>query len=873
MTPSKSIKEKKNTKKRRSRVDEKPKNIKKYEHKSTRPNNPHAGLAVENVDSAEHEKTTIDLDTMRPHDPEYNPNLESGYDPDNDKHIRPRLVWAGKYNKTSLEIDVLPMHVHERIDPHSIIEKIGKSEMQSQMDSFFDREENTLEISKELQFYQHKNNWSNRFIAGDSLLVMNSLIFKENMAGRIQMIYIDPPYGINYASNFQPNVCKYRVALTDEDEDLTEEVEMVRAFRDTWEYGIHSYLTSLRDRLVLAKKLLKNTGSCFVQISSENVHLVRTIMDEIFGENNFIRLISYRTKPPLNTKYMPGIVDYIIWYAKDIECVTFNRLFTKREIGKDTAYTLIEEQNGVRRSMTNFEKENTEKLSEKLKIFSTISLVSTGKTENCIYKFNIDGDVIKPPPSGKSWKTNKEGMMRLIEENRVKYKKGGTPRYIVYYNDYPVQELSNIWTDTQGASDKRYVVQTSEKVIQRCMLMATNPGDLVFDPTCGSGTTAYIAEKFGRRWITCDTSRISINIAKQRLITSIFNYYELINEKNGVSSGFKYETVPHVTLGQIAQRKKHGSEILVDQPKIQEKKCRISGPFTVEAIPPHIAKSIDEFYNSNGNIIKNNEQGFQSEWRNALLHDGIRGRKNQRIKIKTLNPDPTTKWIHGIGKTNDKNPKIVAISFGPEYGSLGAQHVANTIKEVISINPKPDIVIFIAMNFDPEAVNQIEKTNVKGIEFLKVIMNSDLLTEDLKKSDSKNESFWLLGQPDIHVTSGKKNVVVSINGYDYYDIKNDKIDSSGTSKIVMWMLDTNYDGKSLCPDQIFFPMKGGTGQKGWLKLAAALRSYIDVEKAAQFIATKSAKFDVQEERYAAVKIIDDRGIESMKRFRVGRDDK
>lgn len=860
----------KNIKKIGKNIKKKTTSVKKYEHSESRLNNPHVGIAIENIDSDEQEKTVVMITKEHPHDPKHNPNHQSGYDPDNDKHLRPVLMWAGKYSKQEITIDVLPLHVHERIDPHSIIQKIAKQEVQSQMDSFFDRDENVLEISKELQFYQHKNGWSNRLIAGDSLLVMNSLLTKEHMAGAVQMIYIDPPYGINYGSNFQPYVCKHSVSQNDEDDDLTEEVEMVRAFRDTWEHGIHSYLTSLRNRLLLAKKLLKDTGSCFVQISSENVHLVRMIMEEVFDKDNFMGLVSYRTKSPLGAKHMPEIVDYIVWYAKNKDNIVFNPLFMKREIGKDTPFVFIEEKNGKRRPMTDFEKENPDKISNELKIFCIDNLVSSGKTESCIYEFEINGERIKPPSSGRSWRTNKEGMERLVKKKRIK-RGDGNPRYIMYYEDFPVQGLTNVWSDTRGAGNKRYVVQTSDKIIQRCMLMTTNPGDLVFDPTCGSGTTAYVAEKFGRRWITCDTSRISTNIAKQRLVTSVFDYHELCDDNLGVSGGFEYETVPHVTLGQIAQEKEHGRERLVDRPKIKEKNCRVTGPFTVEAIPPPIAKSIDELYDQNGDTIKNDGNTFQSEWKNALSQSGIRGRKNQRIKFTSLNSDPKTKWIHARGKTDEEKSKTVAVSFGPEYGSLDPQQVANTIKEVISINPKPDMVIFVAMNFDPEATNQIEKTSVRGIEFLRSVMNSDLLTEDLKKSDSKNESFWLLGQPDVHATSGKKNIIVSVRGYDYYDIKSGRIDSAGASKIVMWMLDTDYDGKSICPDQIFFPMTDGSGQKGWLKLAAALKSYIDIEKGKKFTTTKSVKFDVDEERDVAVKIIDDRGIESVKIFRVGND--
>ena len=235
--------------------------------------------------------------------------------------------------------------------------------------------------------------------------------------------------------------------------------------------------------------------------------------------------------------------------------------------------------------MTKSEKENPHMIPNELKVFSTESLVSAGKTKSCIFEFDLKGELIKPPSNGRSWRTHHKGMKKLIEMNRYVLGKK-IPRYVMYYDDFPIQTLTNIWSDSQGADNKRYVVQTSDKIIQRCMLMTTNPGDLILDPTCGSGTTAFVAEKFGRRWITCDTSRISINIAKQRLITSLFDYYKLRNEDQGVSGGFEYENVPHVTLAQIANGEAYGAEDLIDKPKIKEKNCRVTGPFTVEATPP-----------------------------------------------------------------------------------------------------------------------------------------------------------------------------------------------------------------------------------------------------------------------------------------------
>jgi len=327
-------------------------------------------------------------------------------------------------------------------------------------------------------------------IAGDSLLAMNSLLEKEGMAGKVQMIYIDPPYGIKYGSNFQPFVNK-RDAKDGKDEDLTAEPEQIRAFRDTWELGIHSYLTYLRDRLLLARELLTESGSVFVQISDENVHHVRELMDEVFGAGNFLALITFTTSVPLGATYIPGVTNYLLWYAKDVKLTKFRRLYVDKAIGEGTAYSSVELADGTRRAMTTREQENPSLLPEGCRYFFNLSLLSAGTTQSCVYDFEFAGRKFSPG-GGRSWKTTQDGMRRLGWANRI-FVAGNTPRYVLYADDYPVSELTNNWTDTAGATDKVYIVQTMAKVIQRCLLMTTDPGDLVFDPTCvRKGTRVWV---------------------------------------------------------------------------------------------------------------------------------------------------------------------------------------------------------------------------------------------------------------------------------------------------------------------------------------------------------------------------------------------
>jgi adenine-specific DNA-methyltransferase len=370
---------------------------------------------------------------------------------------------------------------------------------------------------------------------------------------------MDPPYGIKFSSNWQNEVGKRDVK--DSNEDLTREPEMIKAYRDTWTLGVHSYLDYLKQRLIVARELLTDSGSVFVQISDENLHRVRAVMDEVFGAENFECIIVYRTSVPLKSTGLPSICDYIIWYSKSKARIKRFDLFSVRQEGTGGIYNYVEEPSGHRRSMTAEERDGTAKVPNGSRSFGTDNLVSSGYTVTCTFDTAFEGRVYQPS-SAKSWKTNHEGMERLKRARRVNAS-GDTLRAMMYIEDFPVQKLTALWTDTKGESDKQYVVQTASKIIQRCLQMTTDPGDLVLDPTCGSGTTAYVAEQWGRRWITIDSSRVAVAIARQRLLTSQFDTYKTKDVSEGVDpgkpknpgTGFHYRTVPHITLGRIAQNR------------------------------------------------------------------------------------------------------------------------------------------------------------------------------------------------------------------------------------------------------------------------------------------------------------------------------
>lgn len=823
--------------------------IEQYEHlDKERVNNPHIGLVNESTDT------------------EYGQNKKTyQYDP----HLDPQLQWAGKVERTSFEVPVVSLHVHERIDPKTIIDSVKKEKSDdSEQLSLFEKDKKPLREA--IEFYKHKEGWSNRLVAGDSLLIMNSLLEKEGMGGKVQMLYFDPPYGIKYGSNFQPFVNK-RDVKDGSDEDLTQEPEMIKAFRDTWELGIHSYLSYLRDRLFLAKDLLHESGSVFVQISDENVHHVRELMDEIFGNANYCSTIIFKTTAGKGSKGLDKINDFAIWYAKDATKVKYRQLFGERDEESDNSrYSWIELKDGSSKKLSEKQLKGIEPLPEG-KRYRITALNSQGESSGeTSDPFVWKGETYYPP-SGRHWSVKNHGLENLNKLNRLVLE-GKNLCYKRYLDDYPVTHLKNIWMDTGGGAlvhEKVYVVQTTQRTIERCLLMTTDPGDLALDITCGSGTTAFVSEQWGRRWITCDTSRVAVALAKQRLLTADFDYYPFAQNDEGLNSGFQYKTVPHVSLKSIANNEPPGTEVLFDQPKIDNSKTRVTGPFTVESIPAPFVKNLDDEQSAQDeadeSVTRSGETLRQDQWRDELQRTGARGKGGAILQFSRIEAQEGTRYIQAVGETKETKPQKVLIVFGPEHAPLDARVVELAIEEARQL--KPNILLFCAFQFDEEAAKDIDETPEKlvGFKLLKAQMNMDLQTDDLKKQKNTNQSFWLIGQPDVRVHEiakgdDKGKVKIEVAGFDYYNPKTGAIDSGGSKNIAMWMLDTDYDGRSLFPKQIFFPMAGP--KDGWARLAKNLKAEIDEEKIEAFRGTISLPFTPG--KLIAVKIIDDRGIESLK---------
>lgn len=490
------------------------------------------------------------------------------------RNHQPWLEWTGKREQQACVVDPVGLHIHERVSAKAILATAARQDISRSL--FADPEQDYREA---VQFYQHDVDWSNRLILGDSLSVMASLARREALAGKVQMIYLDPPYGIKYASNFQPEIANKSVK--DKAEDLTREPEMVKAYRDTWTLGVHSYLSYLRDRFLMAKELLADTGSIFVQISDENVHRVRAVMDEVFGIENCKGLICFRTSGGLGSSGIKSIFDILLWYSKDAEKAKFRPIFDTKNVGAGTMFSHFVSETGEFVSLGDREPEG-------LDVVQSSDFVSSGLTPSCVYNVEFEGRSFEPGRNC-SWKTNSDGAKRLSKSFRL-HAPGKTLRYVAHHSDFPVQELTNMWTDTVGELQKKYVVQTSQRVIERCMMMTTDPGDLVLDPTCGSGTTAAVAEQWGRRWISIDCSRVALAIARQRLLTSKFDFYKLrsisaedvqrnpigtwLADPTGLVNGavtFDCRTVPHITLKSIAQNQALDSLFEKWEPILAEK--------------------------------------------------------------------------------------------------------------------------------------------------------------------------------------------------------------------------------------------------------------------------------------------------------------
>lgn len=884
------------------------------------------------------------------------------------RNQQPWLEWAGKREKRSFDVDPVALHIHERVSAQAILKLARRQPVQR---SFFADPE--LEYRQAVQFYQHDVDWANRLILGDSLVVMHSLARREDLASKVQMIYIDPPYGIKFSSNFQPLVRKRTVE--DRERDLTREPEQVKAYRDTWMLGIHSYLAYLRDRLLIARDLLADTGSIFVQIGEENLHRVRMLMDEIFGPSNFCGVILYVTTSTQGGNLLPIVNDNLLWYAKDRTLVKYRSLYDRKVLGQagTSGYNFVEIPNGQERRIFRKELVAPDFLPNGARVFAASDLTSSHQSIS--EPIEVNGKVYR---SGhRYWSTSTEGMLRLKAAGRLLVV-GNSLRFKRYLDDFLVFPMNNVWTDTgvAGFTSERkiYVVQTNDKVIERCLLMTTDPGDLVLDPTCGSGTTAYIAEKWGCRWITIDTSRVAIALARQRLLTSTFEYYQLSDSNASVSGGFVYERVPHVTLKSIANataldpvsdkwepvlsgklatlntllagvtaelrarlqtklaakerergkraiteadrrrwllpkegwqewevpydadpdwpgalrtaledyraawRKKMDEvnatiaasapqETLYDQPQVAPNVLRVSGPFTVEGVQPveetldmdtPIGGAPEEMDTFPVEDEPANVEAYLEKMIRLLRQDGVRFPDNKVLQFERLEPLPHS-ILHAEGEWgNGAEPRRVAVALGPQYGPITAQQVEQSLRE--AYRRGYDDLVFAGFTIDGAAQAIVQEDPNPQIRCHLAHIRPDVNMGDLLKDTPSSQLFTVFGLPRVRLEPTQDGEwQVQMEGVDIYDPVTNTIRATKADKVAAWFLDSDYDARTFCITQAFFP-----DSSAWDKLARALKSVVDPQRFAAFSGTRSLPFQAGEHKRIAVKVIDPRGNEVMR---------
>ena len=732
----------------------------------------------------------------------------------------PELYWLNKYKNDDednpdympqLRTDIRSLYKHEDIRPEAIIDSLyelheHKSESAKlQLDLFGDfEEEQEDELERLAGYYKHSDNWQNRLIQGDSLLVMNSLLNREGMKGQVQCIYFDPPYGIKYGSNWQMKLNDKTVS-DGKDSNITGEPEMIKAYRDTWELGIHSYLTYLRDRLVMANELLNQRGSCFVQISDDNVHIVRNLLDEVFGSENFVSQIIYAKTSGATANTLGSVADYILWYAKDIEVVKYNKLLIPKEYGGEgsDAYKYIELEEGRRLSISKWEEEtgvtfNYNKRPKGSRVFRLGDLTSQTGSDSIRFPIEYKGNTYYCP-GVRGWRTSKAGIDKLIKMNRIEASKS-TLGYVLYLDDFPMQYLNNLWDDTSSTlgAEKIYVVQSGIKPIQRCILMTTDPGDLVLDPTCGSGTTVYVAEQWGRRWITIDTSRIALNIAKKRLTTALFPYYKTHDdsENPNIRRGFIYKKVPHITLKALANDLPFDEETLYDQPEEDKKRIRVSGPFTVETLQS-LDVSSPESLNDKQNDY-DEYAAFTERIFNNLKANGIRnGVKQQQAVMHSMEHlDEPYLNAKGYYKQEDGTEHCVFFMIGPKFGTVSKHAVNEAVRAFRQHLSESNWLVILGFSFEDSIESGENKDyNFGTFQVSKVRMSDDLLQDGLLKKDKKAGSFIIIGEPDISlVNDGDGKCHVEINGMDMYDPIQDEVKARNVNDIAYWEMDDNYSG-------------------------------------------------------------------------------
>jgi adenine-specific DNA-methyltransferase len=634
---------------------------------------------------------------------------------------------------------------------------------------------------------------------------------------------------------------------------------------------------------LLARELLADSGSVFVQISDENVHRVRALMDEVFGSENqcptiVVQKTAGQSSPQGRTNLIASVADYILWYAKDVSLQKYRRLYAARDASADSSlYQWVQLPDGARRRATAAERGDTASLPKGSRLYRLDNLTSQSYQKNTTVSYEFGGKTYHPG-ANRHWTTTVTGLGALQRQQRIAVS-GSSLAYVRFFDDFPFAPIANVWSDTGVGSftePKAYVVQTNTKIIARCVLMATDPGDLILDPTCGSGTTAHVAEQWGRRWITCDTSRVALALARQRLMTASYEYYQLADLDRGVDGGFRYRTAERRTLKSLAYGEPPETEILYDQPLPDRSKSRVAGPYTVEQIPSFGIDPIEAELYEPGALAEDDRsddirhRGESDPVRSIgelvdlLRIDGVRLPGGRKLDFVSLAPTADGGLIHAEGEYDEAGERRrIAVSFGPLHGPIGARQVEDVLSQAV-FGPY-HAILFAGFAIDGSAQSLIQNYRTpKHIQLLMANIAADMLVPDLLKNRRGQQLFAVFGEPDVSVHAvGADEFEVEVHGMDVYDPATGEVTSDDTGQVAAWLLDQDYDRRSFLVSQAFFPGASGSADP-WERLSRALRGWVDPDAFEMLRGTTSLPFRAGKERRVAVKVIDFRGNEAIR---------
>ena len=826
---------------------------------------------------AQSERTKIPTDS----DDQYMPDEERGavmFWPEvRSEDGSPRLSWRRNTSQSDVGRKAYPLYIHEKVDPSWFINHLIDQTSEGQTHLF---EFNGYPEDSKYSWYRHRGNWSNRLIRGDATRVMASLIERESMKGEVQMIYFDPPYGINFDTMVQVSTRK-RVGAAPTDS------ETKKMFRDTYKDTIHSYLDSIYRVATYARELLKGSGSFFLQIGSENVHRVSIVLDEVFGSENRISTIPYTSSGATSSATLPDATHWILWYAKDKASTKYWQLYEKLSNSYDVinfrpSYTMLEiskkdggEIETEERALNESEKKDPSKIPKNARIFLRERLTSQGesKKKGRFEPFTWRGDEFKCP-RGRHWSVSPDGLELIEKLNRlVVAGDDGELMWKRYSDEIPGRKINNLWHKQMKATDMHFIVETSESVIERCMLMTTDPGDLVLDPTCGSGTTALVAERWGRRWITIDTNPVQIALCRQRIITAVNDWYLTQDSHEGrlkeaklagteqpvgndaqdrhydPSSGFVYERVPYVSAGTLAYDLPSNPVFLVDQPHKKPRMKRISSPFTVESISPHKYVNMREY-----------DQDQKDQFATVLEAIGIAGIIRPGSKDR-WHLDDTNAWHKSRILTHEarlrETGEKVAVVLLADDNTASVNLINHAAEEA---NGYPSVQKLFILAFEFEATTYGRQTENRGkLDIYKIRINNDIALKELKHGKD-DASFVMLGEPDIDVRQhGNTKWTVEVKGYDTFNPETGSVSSGNADTVSCWMIDTNYDGQSFFARRMHLPGREDDRQVKTLK--SKLVGKINSKYWETMMSLKSVSFETPQSGRIAVRIITEHGDE------------